>query len=118
MRRIRYKRKHDPLRHRKTFCIRECNEDKQCRTEVLKRFLYQARPVEERTPPQAPQPQIFVKKTFDSKKQEESYRFIMKGAFFVTQGRFVRRIDFRHVLIIHIVWKGAHSSPQTSVTLT
>ncbi len=117
MRDILYKKK-ESLRHRrKMISIIEHSEDEQCRSAVHKSFVYivtRADTIEKGIE----KPEIFVRKNFNTKLQEERFAFRVKGCFYMSKDRFIFRVDFCHTLRVDIVWKNKAFSPKKSVTLT
>ncbi len=117
MRQILYKKKHS-VRHRsKMISISEQNEDSECRTRVRKSFVYIVTRVDEIAKSIA-DPEIFIKKSFDSKLLSERFSFRVRGAFFMTQDRYLFKVEFCHTLKINIIWFNKSFSPKKSVTLT
>ncbi len=117
MRDILYKKKESLKHRRKMVSIIEHAEDDQCRTSVHKSFVYlvnRADCIEKGIE----KPEIFIRKVFDTKLQEERFSFRVKGCFYMTRDRFIYRVDFCHTLRIDIVWKNKVFSPKKSVTLT
>jgi hypothetical protein len=117
MREILYKKRQSLKNRRKIISINEHNEDKECRTHIRKSFAYivtMANPSDGALS----EPEIFIKKHFDTKGQEEKFSFRVKGAFYMEKDRYVLRVDFCHTLKIDISWKNKVFSPKKSATLT
>ena len=117
MKTIEYKKRHSFKHHRKVISINENNEDKDCKTHVHKSFVYVVSEVPQINEILA-EPNIFIRKRFDSKTQEENFSFKVKGAFFMNRARSTFKINFCHALRINIAWKYKIFSPQKSETLT
>lgn len=116
MRKILYKKRQSLKNRRKTICISEQAEDMECVTHVRKSFVYIVTRVD--ASGTVVQPQIFIKKAFDTRLQQEKFSFRVKGCFYMTKDRMIFRVDFCHLLKIHITWKNKIFSPKKSVTLT
>ena len=117
MRHILYKKRQSIKNRRKVISINEHTEDKECKTNVRKSFAYVvslANP-DEKT---LIEPQIYIKKSFDSKSQVEKFSFRVKGAFYMNKERYTLKVDFCHTLKIDISWKNKVFSPKKSATLT
>ena len=97
--------------------MHEFCEDQDCRTHVRKSFVYIVTGAHQGESP-IENPQIYVKKFFDTKLQHEKFSFRVKGAFYMTKDRVIYRVDFCHTLKIDIHWKNKIFSPKKSVTLT
>jgi len=117
MRDILYKKRESLKHRRKLISITEHSEDQQCRTTVRKSFIYivtQAETVAK----DIGKPEVFIRKAFDTKTQEEKFAFRVKGSFYMTRERSMFKVEFCHTLRIDIVWKNKVFSPKKSVTLT
>ena len=116
MRRILYKKLTSLKNRRKAISVSEWAEDVECKTHVRKNFVYI---LAEDTSLEEPlsQPDIYIKKSYDSKLKEEKFSFRVKGFFYINQGRHPIKVIFCHSLGIHIQWKSKILSPK-SVTLT
>ncbi|MCR4336598.1 MAG: hypothetical protein NUV91_02170, partial [Candidatus Omnitrophica bacterium] len=112
-----YKRKNSYARHRKGISIREFSEDQECETRVRKSFIYLVHRVSG-IDSSVTSPEIMTKKVVNTKLKYESFAFCVKGIFYLTQGRYIFKVEFRHALKIHIVWKKKIVSPQTSITFS
>ncbi len=117
MKTIEYKKRYSPKRHLKIISINENNENKDCRTRVHKSFVYLVSEGSQGISSEDDS-QIYIRKDFDSKKNEEKCWFKIKGAFYIKRGRDTFKINFCHVLRISIFWKYKVFSPQKSATLT
>jgi hypothetical protein len=93
------------------------NEDAESKTRVYKNFSYKVTVCDEQD--QEPEaPQIFIKKSFDSKRSIEKFSFQVKGWFYTIQKRVLFKVEFEHTLCIKILWKVKIFSPKKSVMLT
>ena len=117
MRDILYKKRQSLKNHRKMISINEHSEDKECKTHVRKSFIYIVKGVA-KVDGAVSQPDIYIKKFFDTKSGREDFSFRVKGAFFMTRGHGIFKIHFCHTLKINITWKNKVFSPNKSVTLT
>ncbi len=117
MREILYRKKQSLKTRRKIISLSERAEDTECRTHVRKSFVYIVTKVTEVKETLA-QPEVFVKKAFNTKTKEENFSFRVKGSFYMNRDRVLFKIDFCHSLRIRIVWKTKNLSPKKSVTLT
>jgi hypothetical protein len=117
MKTIEYKKRHSLKHRRKVISINENNEDQECKTHVHKSFVYVVAEIL-KMGEVLPAPQIYIRKKFNSKSQEESFSFKVKGAFYMNRGRSVFKVHFCHALRIQIVWKYKIFSPEKSATLT
>lgn len=117
MKDILYKKRESLKHRRKMISIIEHTEDEKCRSAVHKSFVYivtRADSVENTVA----KPEIYIRKAFDTKLQEEKFSFRVKGCFYMARDRFIFKVDFCHTLRIDIVWKHKVFSPKKSVTLT
>ena len=117
MRRILYKKMTSLLNRSKAVSVSETSEDKECKTYVRKNFVYIVTPDVEPQGEEISPPDIYIKKSFDSKTKEERFSFRVKGSFFITRERAIYKVSFCHSLSINISWKLKVFSPK-SVTLT
>ena len=104
------------LNRSKAISVSESSEDKECKTYVRKNFVYIVSPDVE-PQEELSQPDIFIKKSYDTKTKEEKFSFRVKGSFFITRDRAIYKVSFCHSLNINIAWKTKVFSPK-SVTLT
>ena len=117
MKEILYKKQCDTKNKTKNFSVSQSSEDKDSLTGVSKSFQYKVVPAAyDSVPP--PAPQVFMKKSFDTKARVESFDFQVKGFFYITHNRNYMKVNFHHTLHIEIHWKTASISPQKSVILT
>ena len=116
MRKILYKKMTSMLNRSKAISVSESSEDKECKTYVRKNFVYIVSP--DVDPQQeVAAPDIFIKKSYDTKTKEEKFSFRVKGSFYITRERSFYKVNFCHSLQINIAWKTKVFSPK-SVTLT
>lgn len=117
MREILYKKRQSVKYRRKVIAIDESNQDKDCRTHIRKSFAYivaLANPADKALQ----EPEIYIKKSFNTKRQIEQFSFRVKGAFYMEKDRYVLKVNFCHTLKIDINWKNKVFSPKKSATLT
>lgn len=117
MKKVLYKKFTDPAQGLKSMSIGQRYQDKESRTYVLKKFVYQVSRSSEVCPEDTP-PQMFIKKHFDSKKGIERFNFQVKGCFHLRHKRMLIKVNFQHSLNIKITWKNKDFSPKKSDTLT
>ena len=117
MKQVIYKRKQSIENRRKAISINEHTCEKECATHVRKSFAYIVTPC---SPARTgfSKPDVFIKKTFDSKTKTEKFAFKVKGFFYMSHARQIVKVDFCHTLRINIKWKNKIFSPKKSVTLT
>ena len=117
MKNIIFRKSLDPETRTKSLSVQQNTEDKDCKTQVRKSFKYK---VTDAQPGQAEatEPQIYIRKKFDTKKQIELFHFQVKGDFCVTHQRMSYSVQFEHSLEIEIHWKSKAFSPKKSVVLT
>ncbi len=96
--------------------IAERSEDKDCATSVRKTFVYVLSQVVDETQ-KLPDPQIKIRKSFDTKTRDEKFSFRIKGSSYVNHNRRLIRVDYCHTLRIHLKWKTKVFSPKKSVTM-
>ena len=96
--------------------IIEDKEDKDCVTKIRKTFVYVLTPVvgEAQT---TSEPEIKIRKSFDTKTRDEKFAFRIKGSIYVNHNRRLIRVDYCHGLRIHLKWKTKVFSPKKSVTM-
>ena len=118
MKKIMHKKVTSLREKRKVVSISESAENKQCKTQVRKCFIYKVLEAE-RIEQELPKPNICLKKAFNSKTIEERFSFRVKGYFFITHKRFYYKVHFCHSLYISILWKSKKFSPKpNSVPMT
>lgn len=96
--------------------IIEDKEDKECVTKIRKTFVYVLTPVVGETETLS-QPQIMIRKSFDTQTRDEKFSFRIKGSIYVNHMRRLVRVDYCHGLRIHLRWKVKVISPKKSVTM-
>ncbi len=116
MREILFKNMTSVKNRRKAISVVERAEDKECKTHVRKSFVYVITP-ELRVEQEASQPEIKIRKCYNSKTREEKFTFRVKGYFFISKELSFVRVNFSHTLKINIHWKTKVFSPK-SATLT
>jgi hypothetical protein len=99
----------------KIILIAEHTEDKQCVTDVRKKFIYVAKEVD--SDGGTAVPQVHIDKTFDSKTRDEHFAMRVRGFFHVYRNRRLVKIGYCHLLRIRLHWKQKSSSPKKSVTM-
>ncbi|MCK5581102.1 MAG: hypothetical protein KAJ18_07495 [Candidatus Omnitrophica bacterium] len=117
MKEILYKKRQSIKNRRKAISVNEYSEDKECKTHVSKGFVYIANRIK-KAESKPVTPELFIRKSFDTKEMQEKFSFKVKGAFFITRGRHLFRVNFCHMLRIDISWKNKNFSPKKSATLT
>ena len=95
--------------------ILEHAEDKQCVTDIHKRFIYVAKEVD--ADGGSATPQVHIEKSFDTKTQEEFFCMRVRGFFHVYRNRRMVKIGYCHILKIRLHWKYKNSLPKKSVTM-
>ena len=111
-----YKKKINQQTNTKVMCICQKKEEKDCNTLVRKGFYYnvsktaQVKPILEA-------PEITIKKVIDTIAKIEKFYFQVRGSFFITHGRILRKVNFHHSLNIKVSWK-KDFSPKKSAVLT
>ena len=96
--------------------IAERSQDKDCDTSVRKTFVYVLSQVADETQ-KLPEPQIKIRKSFDTRTKDEKFSFRIKGSIYVNHNRRLIRVDYCHTLRIHLRWKTKVFSPKKSVTI-
>lgn len=117
MRKILYKKHIDLEKREKAYSIHSETEDRKCRTEVRKSFMYAVSKAKE-SKPRPKLPLVFIRKTVDTKKGIEEFGFHVKGHFHITHKGEPMKVRFHHTLDITIRWKAQHFSPNKSANLT
>ena len=117
MKNIIFKKNIDAEDKTKSLSIIQKFEDKECKTEIQKSFRYAVSSAEINAP-QVCEPQIYIIKSFDSKKKDEMFNFQVVGSFYITHIRLLWKVEFHHTLDIKIHWKEKIFSPKKSEVLT
>ena len=99
----------------KIILITERAEDKQCVSDVRKKFIYVAKEVD--SDGGTATPQVRVEKYFDSKTNDEFFSMIVRGFFHVYRNRRMVKVGYCHFLKIRLRWKIKNISPKNSVTM-
>ena len=97
----------------KIILMTERSEDKQCVSDVRKKFLYVAKEVD--ADGGTAVPQVHIEKSFDSKTRDEYFSMRVRGFFHVYRNRRMVKVGYCHLLKIRLHWK--NSSPKKSVTM-
>ena len=116
MREILFKNMTSIEKRRKAISISEHSEDKDCKTFVRKSFIYMVTP-EVRVEQTIPQPEIHIRKAYNTKTKEEKFSFRIKGFFYIAKDGCFLKVSFCHRLRINLLWKSKIFSPK-SATLT
>ena len=95
--------------------IAEHKEDRECRSDVRKEFVYVAR--EAAMEEALPAPQVHIEKSYDSENRDEFFSLRVKGAMYVHRHRRLMKIGYSHRLRIRLHWKDCVASPKKSVTM-
>ena len=117
MKEILFKKMSDLKRKTKHLSISQHSEDKDCKTHVQKSFSYIVS-MADQADEAVNAPQIYIKKTFNSKTMTEQFCFEVKGSFLLSNNRFLTKVRFHHTLRIDILWKNKVFSPKKSAVLT
>ena len=117
MKDIMFRKVCDPGNGTKSISVSSHTEDKESDTLIKKSFLYHVRPAEAVDQTITP-PEVYIRKTLDTKQAIETFHFQVVGCFYVTHNRMPMRVDFHHNLNIQIKWKSKVFSPKKSVALT
>ena len=99
----------------KVISLREHAEEDESITDVRKNFIYVASevPNEEKQG----EPQVHVKKSFDSVTHDEKFSFRVKGFFYVNRNRRLVKVGYSHTLRINLHWKVNSHTPKKTVTM-
>ena len=117
MKRIRFKKLCKPQKGIKALSCHQVTEDKECKTSICKQFAYRVSRIEEIIS-NAEGPQVYIRKFFDTKKNEEKFKLQVKGIFYIQENRFRFKVNLHHTLDIQIHWKIRVFSPKKSEVLT
>ena len=117
MKKILYRRQSDPSKRLKNISVLTRNEDKESMTEIHKSFMYKVSLAEDYLSENIP-PQVFIKKSLDTRKGIEKFNFRVKGCFYMKHERKLVKVNFIHTLNIVINWKKKIFSPKKSEVLT
>ncbi len=117
MKKVLYKRSVATDKRSKFLAVQTRSEDKDSKTLVRKSFMYKVAEAGTENP-QIAAPQVFIKKSLDTKKRIERFQFRVQGAFYLNHNRMLMKVDFEHTLHILIFWKHKIFSPKKSAVLT
>ncbi len=115
MRKILYRKMMSLQNRRKAISVLERSEDKECKTYVKKNFVYIVTPNAKVTKA-LNQPDIYIKKSYDTRTKEERFSFKIKGSFYISREESCFLVSFCHSLNIHIMWKSKVISPKSVPT--
>ncbi len=93
------------------------SEDKDSKTQVHKSFVYKVSIARENEVAQST-PQVFIKKSIDTRNGIEKFRFKVNGAFYMDHEDQKVKVSFTHSLNISVKWKKKIFSPKKSEKLT
>lgn len=99
----------------KVVLMNEHAEDKQCVTDIRKKFIYVAKEVD--SDGGSCVPQVHIEKCFDSITRDEYFAMRVRGFFHVYRNRRMVKIGYSHILRIRLHWKSKEASPKKSVTM-
>ncbi len=99
----------------KVIIVREHAEENECITDVRKNFIYLAHEVTHEE--KQGEPQVHIKKSFDSVSRDEKFSFRVKGFFYVDRNRRLAKVDYCHTLRINLHWKANSPAPKKTVTM-
>ena len=99
----------------KIILMAEHSEDKQCVTDVRKKFIYVAKEVDSDTGTGVPQ--VHIEKSLDRKRLDEFFCMRVRGFFHVYRNRRLIKVGYCHLLRIRLHWKSKNFSPKKSVTM-
>jgi hypothetical protein len=99
----------------KVVTLREHAEENESITDVRKNFIYlvSEAPQEEKQG----EPQVHIKKYFDSVTHDEKFSFRVKGSFYVNRDRRLVKVSYYHTLRINLHWKANAITPKKTVTM-
>lgn len=117
MKRLLFRKRMDAKKRIKVLSFGQRFEDATSKTQVKKNFSYKLFKSEDLTPQQEA-PQIFIRKSFDTKRAMEKFHFRVKGYYYITHNRVLFKVYFRHTLKIKVQWKSKAFSPKKSEILT
>ena len=117
MKEIMFKKLSDLKKRTKHLSISQHSEDKDCKTHVQKSFSYIVSKMEGQEP-EVVAPQVFIKKSLNTKTGVETFTFEVKGSFYMSYNRSMMKVRFHHTLNIEILWKEKVFSPKKSAVLT
>ena len=99
----------------KVITLREHAEENESITDVRKNFIYV---VSQTACEEKPgEPQVHIKKFFDSVTHDEKFSFRVKGFFYVNRNRQLVKVGYYHTLRINLHWKVNANTPKKTVTM-
>lgn len=117
MKKVQFRQYNDFENKIKNISVLTKNEDQESKTEIHKSFIYKVSLVQEGEIEEI-LPQVFIKKSLDTRNGVEKFNFRVKGVFFVTHKQKLIKVKFVHTLNILINWKKKIFSPKKSEVLT
>lgn len=117
MKQVLYKKRQSLKNRRKMIRLSERSEDKDCKTHVCKNFVYLVQRVSFIEGGMV-LPQVYIKKSYDSKQKMERFSFRVKGSFYIRRDRVLLKVHFCHSLRIQIYWKSKEMAPKKTAPLT
>lgn len=99
----------------KVILIAEHAEDKDCKTDIRKKFIYVAKEVDADAGTSVPQ--VHIEKSFDTKSRDEYFCMRVRGFFHIYRNRRLVKIGYCHILRIRLHWKTKKATPKKSVTM-
>lgn len=117
MKKIIHKKINNFKKLKKTMLIRTRAVEDDSVTTVEKGFIYRVSRTHQMSS-EPSQPQIKIRKSFDTRRRIENFTMDVRGHFFITHNRILRKVYFRHKLNICIQWKQQAFSPKKSAVLT
>ncbi len=99
----------------KIIVLAEHSEDKQCVSDVRKKFIYVAKEVD--VDEGTATPQVHIEKSFDSKTRDEYFAMRVRGFFHVYRNRRLVKIGYCHMLRIRLHWKSKSSTPKKPLNI-
>ncbi len=99
----------------KVIVLAEHAEDKQCVSDVRKKFMYVAKEVDEDGGTATPV--VHIEKSFDSKTRDEFFFMRVRGFFHVYRNRRLVKIGYSHTLRIRLHWKTKNTLANKPVTI-
>lgn len=99
----------------KVIVLAEHAEDKQCVSDVRKKFMYVAKEVDDDGGTATPV--VHIEKSFDSKTRDEFFYMRVRGFFHVHRNRRLVKIGYSHTLRIRLHWKTKSNLANKPVTI-
>lgn len=104
MKEVLHRKRCDVDKGMKLITISSRASDQEGQTRVRKSFLYNVWRAQTMDMPVHP-PQIYIHKSFDTKRHLERFSFQVKGSFYTTDKTVLVRVYFHHSLHVQILWK-------------